>query len=115
MSERTPERLLPTMDEQGVIDYYAEGHSHRAIARLTGWTYSRQLHLLADRAVPLRDWEMPSAGDRPRFLSDAEILRGEEITDAHLAVSERRTQQAEREVAETLARGAEGTVARAAA
>jgi hypothetical protein len=48
-------RILPTWEEQHVIDLYAEGHSHRAIEVDTEMSVSQQKHLILDRQVPLYD------------------------------------------------------------
>lgn len=88
-------RILPTWDEQHVIDLYAEGHSHRVIEVDTAMSVSQQKHLIFDRQVPLYDICM-AHGNRPRLLTDTELLAGERtanarmdrIADARLAASE---------------------------
>jgi hypothetical protein len=116
--ERTGERILPTAREAEVIDYYAEGYTHRAIESLTGMSSQTQKHMLRRLGIPWasqwtgRGWQT-IAWAFPRLMTDAEMLRGSELTDTHLRVSEQRTRDAEREVAATMARAA-GQAERAA-
>jgi hypothetical protein len=99
---REPLRMTPTMREQHAIDLYAEGYSHPSIQVETGIARTDQHRIFVRYGIPVRTY--PNASDRPRLMTDAEMLRGGELTDAHLAVSERRTRDTEREVAETMQR-----------
>ena len=88
------------MWEQELIDYYAEGYTLRYIESVTGVSIQAQKHMMRRLEIPIPLY--PNQTDYPRLMSDAEMLRGGEITDRHMAVSDRRTRDAEREVAATL-------------
>jgi hypothetical protein len=98
-------RILPTWDEQHAIDLYAEGHSHREIEADTAMSVPQQKHLILDRQVPLYDIRMAHA-NRPRLLTDTELLAGERAANARMdAIADARLAASEAELAAWQGRG----------
>jgi hypothetical protein len=110
MTDHIPRRPGPSGRQAWAVDLYAEGYSVGAVSRETGYCKPSVYRILDRYGIPLHgEGAMRDLSDHPRLLTPDEIARkgrGDWDIDHVLAVSDARTAAVEREVAETLARGA---------